>query len=75
MTSPPDGLDERMRGELRETLDHALDTLAERYRVPLVLHYLEGHSQEEVARLLNLKEGTLASLLSRGRELLRNHAS
>lgn len=75
MTSPPDGLDERLRGELRETLDHALDSLAERYRVPLVLHYLEGHSQEEVARLLNLKEGTLASLLSRGRELLRHQLS
>lgn len=75
MTSPPDGLDERLRGELRETLDHALDNLAERYRVPLVLHYLEGHSQEEVARLLKLKEGTLASLLSRGRELLREHLS
>jgi RNA polymerase sigma factor (sigma-70 family) len=75
MTSPPDGLDDRLRGELRETLDHALDSLAERYRVPLVLHYLEGHSQEEVAKLLDLKEGTLASLLSRGRELLRNQLS
>ncbi len=75
MTAPPDGLDERLRGELRETLDHALDGLAERYRVPLVLHYLEGHSQEEVARLLKLKEGTLASLLSRGRELLRHQLS
>ena len=63
MTAPPDGLDERLRGELREVLDTALDTLAERYRVPLVLHYLEGHSQEEVARLLNMKEGTLASLV------------
>ncbi len=75
MTAPPDGLDERLLGELRETLDHALDGLAERYRVPLVLHYLEGHSQEEVARLLKLKEGTLASLLSRGRELLRHQLS
>ncbi|MBA3698367.1 MAG: RNA polymerase sigma factor [Planctomycetes bacterium] len=75
MTSPPDGLDDRLRGELRESLDHALDGLAERYRVPLVLHYLEGHSQEEVARLLDLKEGTLASLLSRGRELLRHQLS
>jgi RNA polymerase sigma factor (sigma-70 family) len=75
MTAPPDGLDERLRGELREVLDTALDTLAERYRVPLVLHYLEGHSQEEVARLLNMKEGTLASLLSRGRELLRHQIS
>ena len=35
MTSPGDGLDERLRGDLRETLDHALDALAERYRVPI----------------------------------------
>ncbi len=71
MTLPEEPLDERRRTELREELDGALDRLSERYRVPLVLHYLEGHPQEEVARLLNLNPGTLASLLSRGREQLR----
>ncbi len=59
------------RFELREALDVALDRLPARYRAPLVLHYLEGQSQDEVARALNLKAGTLASLLSRGRDLLR----
>ncbi len=71
MIVPEEPLDERRRTELREELDGALDRLSERYRVPLVLHYLEGHPQEEVARLLNLNPGTLASLLSRGREQLR----
>ncbi|HYE08232.1 MAG TPA: sigma-70 family RNA polymerase sigma factor [Planctomycetota bacterium] len=59
------------RFELREALDVALDRLPARYRAPLVLHYLEGRSQDEVARALKLKAGTLASLLSRGRDLLR----
>jgi RNA polymerase sigma factor (sigma-70 family) len=72
MLSPPDGLDERQRAELREVLDGALDQLAERYRLPLVLHYLEGRTQDEVAQLLDLKPGTLASLLSRGRDQLRD---
>jgi RNA polymerase sigma factor (sigma-70 family) len=71
MMAPPDTISDHLRHDLREELDHALDHLAERYRVPLVLHYLDGHSQEEVARILHMKEGTLASLLSRGRELLR----
>jgi RNA polymerase sigma factor (sigma-70 family) len=73
MTPPAaaDALDERLRLELREELDHALDRLSERYRLPLVLHYLEGRSPEEIATLLKLKPGTLASLLSRGRDLLR----
>ena len=71
MTAPSDNLDDSLRTDMREELDHALDLLAERYRVPLVLHYLDGHSQEDVARILQVKEGTLASLLSRGRELLR----
>ena len=57
--------------ELREVLDAGLDKLSERYRLPLVLHYLEGHSQDEVGALLNVPSGTLASLLSRGRDLLR----
>jgi RNA polymerase sigma factor (sigma-70 family) len=71
MTAPSDNLDDSLRTDMREELDDALDSLAERYRVPLVLHYLDGHSQEDVARILQVKEGTLASLLSRGRELLR----
>ena len=54
MSASSDGLDERLRTDLREELDHALDYLAERYRTPLVLHYLDGHSQEEVARILRV---------------------
>jgi RNA polymerase sigma factor (sigma-70 family) len=63
------------REELREVLDAGLERLSERYRLPLVLHYLEGLPQDEVAVLLGVPSGTLASLLSRGRELLRDQLS
>jgi RNA polymerase sigma factor (sigma-70 family) len=63
------------REELREVLDAGLERLSERYRLPLVLHYLEGRTQDEVAVLLDVPAGTLASLLSRGRELLRDQLS
>jgi RNA polymerase sigma factor (sigma-70 family) len=57
--------------ELAELLDAEIDRLPERYRRPVVLCLLEGHSQPEAARLLGVPVGTLSSLLCRGRERLR----
>jgi hypothetical protein len=45
--------------------------LPDKYRVPLVLCYLEGQSQEEAARQLGWSKGTLRGRLDRGREHLR----
>jgi RNA polymerase sigma-70 factor (ECF subfamily) len=45
--------------------------LSEKYRLPLVLCYLEGMSTEEVARQLGCARGTVLSRLARGRERLR----
>jgi RNA polymerase sigma factor (sigma-70 family) len=59
------------RQELRQVLDDELRRLPEKYRTPLVLCYLEGHSHEEAARALACPVGTLAWRLGRGRELLR----
>jgi len=63
----------------RETAPDALPnvyqlftSLDEKYRLPMVLHYVEGYSVEETARMLKLPQGTLKSRLYRGRQLLRN---
>jgi len=49
-----------------------ITALDEKYRLPMVLHYVEGYSVEECARMLGLPQGTLKSRLHRGRQLLRN---
>jgi RNA polymerase sigma factor (sigma-70 family) len=55
-----------------QQLIHAeLSGLAERYRAPLVLCYLQGRSQDEAARHLGVSKATVKNRLERGRELLR----
>ena len=52
-------------------LQLALEGLPERWRLPLVLHYLEGYTYEQVAKLLHLSQSTVRSRLSHGRIALR----
>jgi RNA polymerase sigma factor (sigma-70 family) len=58
--------------DVRPILDEELAHLPERYRAPLVLCYLEGRSVDETAAELGVARGTVASRMSRGRDLLRN---
>ncbi|HEY7315458.1 MAG TPA: sigma-70 family RNA polymerase sigma factor [Gemmataceae bacterium] len=58
-------------GELEDTLHEVLAQLPAKYRTPLVYCYLEGWTQEDVARNLDVPVGTLRSRVARGRELLR----
>jgi RNA polymerase sigma-70 factor (ECF subfamily) len=71
---PPDGdpAAEVVWRELRQVLDEELGRLAQKYRAPLVLFYLEGKSTEEVARQLGCAKGTVQSRLARGRDRLRD---
>jgi RNA polymerase sigma factor (sigma-70 family) len=57
--------------EVRQVLHQELCGLAERYRVPLVLCYLEGKTQGAAAAQLGLATSTLKERLERGRSLLR----
>lgn len=57
--------------DLRPMLDEELNRLPERYRLPIVLCYLEGLSNKEAARQLGCATGTIFSRLARGRQLLR----
>jgi RNA polymerase sigma factor (sigma-70 family) len=67
----------RAEAPLAFDLDDELSALPEKYRVPVVLCQLEGRSRKEVARQLNIAEGTLSSRLATARktlaEQLRRH--
>jgi RNA polymerase sigma factor (sigma-70 family) len=57
--------------EMRVVLDVEIGALAEKYRAPLVLCYLEGRSYDQAARELGCPKSTLASRLSKALGLLR----
>jgi RNA polymerase sigma factor (sigma-70 family) len=57
--------------EVRTTLHEELIRLPERYRVALVLCYLESKTQDQAAAQLGLAKSTLKVRLERGKELLR----
>ncbi len=63
------------RNELRLLLRAEVDFLPAEYR-SLVLHtYIEGKTNEQVARLLRCPVGTVKGRLSRDRDLLRARLS
>jgi RNA polymerase sigma factor (sigma-70 family) len=69
--SSPDPLDELTAREFLTILDEELCKLPEKNRLPLILCDLEGLSQEQAARRLELSPGAVKGRLERGRLLLR----
>jgi RNA polymerase sigma factor (sigma-70 family) len=57
--------------DLWPVLDEELQHLPDKYRTPLVLSYLQGLTNREVAERLGCPPGTVFTRLARGRELLR----
>jgi RNA polymerase sigma factor (sigma-70 family) len=57
--------------EVRGLLDEELQQLPEKQRLPLVLCYLEGLTQDEASRQLGWSRGTLKRRLEAGRDRLR----
>ncbi|GGA35084.1 RNA polymerase sigma factor [Psychrobacillus lasiicapitis] len=49
--------------------------LADLYRIPLLLKYIKGFSEKEIADILNLNQNTVKSRLFNGRNLLREQLS
>lgn len=52
-------------------LKDALHGLEERYRMPILLYYIEGYSVAETAAILRVSQGTVKTWLARGRRALK----
>ena len=53
-------------------LRHAIDTLPEKLRLPLVLHYFEGYPVKDIAKVLTSTAGTVKNRLLEARKRLRD---
>ena len=62
--------DEAARSEVRQRVMQAVDELPEKLRIVTLLAAIEGHDVREVARLLELPEGTVKSRMHLARKSL-----
>jgi RNA polymerase sigma-70 factor (ECF subfamily) len=65
-------LEQVLNGELLETLNRAIRSLPEKYRVVVVLRDVEEFSTDETAHILNLTPANVKVRLHRGRMFLKD---
>lgn len=69
-SSQPGPMEEASRAERQQMVREALDALPAKFREVLVLRELEGMSYRDIARVLELRQGTVESRIFRARERL-----
>ena len=68
-------VDAAASAELTAALWEAIDALPEKLRITIVLSAIEGHDVADVARLLDLPEGTVKSRLYHARRQLQERCN
>lgn len=63
------------RLEVREAVQAAISELKPKFRLPILLKYIEGLSYEEIASVMGCSKGTVASRLNRGHSQLAKRLS
>jgi RNA polymerase sigma-70 factor (ECF subfamily) len=58
------------RLEVAEAVQQAIAELKPKFRLPILLKYIEGLSYDEIASVMNCSKGTVASRLNRGHSQL-----
>jgi RNA polymerase sigma-70 factor (ECF subfamily) len=61
------------RAEARNVVDKALEVLSPKLRAAVVLHYYEGLTREEIAEVLGVPAGTVASRIAKAVAIMRKN--
>jgi len=70
-SSQPSPLSNILSAEQGKMVRSALDSLPDKFRVPIVLAYYSEFNYEQIAAVLQIPRNTVATLLFRGKQLLR----
>jgi RNA polymerase sigma-70 factor (ECF subfamily) len=66
---------ESIREIINDELQQVLNKLDEKYRIPLILSYMDSFSYKEIASILNIPMGTVMSRIARGKIFLKKELS
>jgi RNA polymerase sigma-70 factor, ECF subfamily len=61
------------RAEARNVVDKALEALSPKLRAAIILHYYEGLTREEIAEVLGVPAGTVASRIAKAVAIMRRN--
>jgi RNA polymerase sigma-70 factor (ECF subfamily) len=67
----PGPLAQMLTAEQGRTVRQALGSLPDKFRIPLVLAYYNEYSYDQIAAVMRIPRNTVATLLFRGKQLLR----
>lgn len=67
----PSPLLQVLSSERGKTVREALGSLPDKFRIPLVLAYYNEYSYDQIAAVMRIPRNTVATLLFRGKQLLR----
>ena len=67
----PEDFTENNGGERNSVIWSAIYELPEKYRVTIIMHYIEGYSIKEISQILKKKPSTIGTWLERGKKRLK----
>jgi len=61
--------------ENEELLQYLMSTLPEKYRIPVIMKEIDNFTFEDISSILNKPEGTIKTLVFRGKNQLKENLS